>query len=453
MVPTRLVTFTSCGRSLYSHISLRNLSAEENLDRAQKSPGYASQVLQLVASSDGVDPNVRQAAAVHFKNTVKKGWDLEDARENGITIDENERQTVKTHLVQLMCSTPVLIQVQLSESISLIAKTDYYSNWQNLLPELVRQFSSTDQNVVNGVLKTANSIFKTFRYVERSDALYDVILYTLRGVQAPLLSLLQQTGSAIQALQHDPVQLKPRFETLRLIYRIAFSLNFQDLPEYFEDHMGEWMEESAKYLQPKIFPVLDDPDEELEPGPLDKVQAAIINILSHYAEKDEEVFVEKYVSNFTSLVGALLLSVTSKPKHDILATTSIRFLTGLMAKPMHNNLFKDETTLKNIVLNIIVPNLFFRDSDEERFEDDPHEFMLTEVEGSDSETRRKCSQDCLKTMCRQFESTTHICLERIQSLISEDNWKSKDAAVRINFFSFIPSSMCSHASFLLATSI
>ena len=29
---------------------------------------------------------------------------------------------------------------------------------------------------------------------------------------------------------------------LRTIARIFFSLNWQDLPEYFEDHMAEWME-------------------------------------------------------------------------------------------------------------------------------------------------------------------------------------------------------------------
>ena len=37
-------------------------------------------------------------------------------------------------------------------------------------------------------------------------------------------------------------------ESLRLICRIWFSLNWLDLPEYFEDHMKEWMDEFAKFL-------------------------------------------------------------------------------------------------------------------------------------------------------------------------------------------------------------
>ena len=39
----------------------------------------------------------------------------------------------------------------------------------------------------------------------------------------------------------------------------------QDLPEYFEDHMGEWMEGFAKLLEFK-YDALVDADEELTPG-------------------------------------------------------------------------------------------------------------------------------------------------------------------------------------------
>ena len=62
-------------------------------------------------------------------------------------------------------------------------------------------------------------------------------------------------------------------------------------------------------------------------------------------------------------------------------------------------------------------------------------FILTEIEGSDSESRRKCSRDLLRAMCRQFEAqTTAICSEHITSMLGEfasDNnkWTAKDTAV------------------------
>lgn len=46
---------------------------------ATKSSGHHLEVLRLIASMDGpnANPAIRQAAAVHFKNIVKKGWDAE----------------------------------------------------------------------------------------------------------------------------------------------------------------------------------------------------------------------------------------------------------------------------------------------------------------------------------------------------------------------------------------
>lgn len=419
--------------SVHIHITF---TAEARLTADQVSPEHLMNLLRLIQNTDAADASIRQAAAVHFKNTVKKGWDVnnEDGT-SGIVISLVDRNTIKTHLVQLMCTVSSQIQAQLSESISLIATVDYPAQWENLLPELVQRFSSTDPAVVVGVLKTANSIFKSFRDVARCDDLYRTILHSLGHIQEPLLKLFQQIHQEIVALVNDPVQLKPRFEALRLICRIFYSLNYQDLPEYFEDHMKEWMEGFGFYLQYQN-PALVDPDEETEPSVIDKVQGAIIQNLSLYTSKDEEEFTP-YLPHFTKLVWGLLMQVSAMPKHDTLATTSIRFLSSLVQKQMHIHLFQGEGTLREIVLKIVIPNLTFRESDQERFEEDPSEYMVTEVEGSDSESRRKCSQDLLSAMCRHFETeATGICNELVVTMLTEfakdpnGQWAAKDAAVR-----------------------
>lgn len=412
-------------------------TAEASLTEAQKSPGFPTEVLKIVASSDGTDLALRQAAAVHFKNAIKMGWDVnrEDGNE-GIVITENDRSLIKSHLVQLMCTVPPKIQAMLSESISLIAEVDYPKNWANLLPELVQQFNSADPTVVVGVLKTANSIFKPFRHVERTDALYEVIIYTLNIIAAPLMALFKQLGQAVQSLANDKAQLLPRMEALCLICRIVYSLNFQDLPEFFEDHMADWLADYKIYLTYQN-PLLTDADEEEQPSPIDKLQAAIIDILSLYTGKDEECFMG-FLPEFTKLVWILLMNVTYHKKHDVLATKSIKFLSSLLEKEMHKQLFQNQSTLREIVLKIVIPNLTFRQSDEERFEDDPREFIVTEVEGSDSESRRKCSQVLLRAMCRHFETeTTAICAEHVGSMLTEygadpnKNWAAKDAAIHL----------------------
>lgn len=404
------------------------------MSEAWKRPEHPLEVLRLIASAD-CSPPARQAAAVHFKNLVKNGWDESKDEEDrkGIVVSPADRDTIKNNVVELMCTVPRSIQAQVSESISLIAEVDFPANWKTLLPSLVQKLNSNDMAVVNGVLATANSIFKSFRYVQRSNELYEVILYCLGEFQQSLLMLFLQTSQAIDSYANDAQQLAPRFEALRLMCRIFFSLNYQDLPEFFEDHIKEWMEAFAKFLQYKN-PILVDESEEDEPGPVDKLQAAIIENLKLYADKDEECFIE-FLPNFAMLVWNNLMSLSIYPKHDPLVTTSIKFLSSLVEKKMHNHLFQSDETLKQIVTNIVIPNITVRESDEEKFEDDPQEFIVTEIEGSDSESRQKCSRDLLRAMCRQFEEqTTTLCKQHISEMLGQFNadkskWQAKDTAV------------------------
>lgn len=358
---------------------------------------------------------------------------LQEDERRGIVISADDRITVKKHLVELMCTVPPQIQAQVSESISLIAAVDFPEKWQYLLPELVQKMQSPDLAVVNGCLMTVNAIFKRFRYVQRSDELYSVLIFALNHIQEPLLIMFVQTGKQIEASQNDPQRLAQLCESLRLMCRIFFSLNFQDLPEYFEDHMKEWMDEFARYLQYSNQLLVDD-DEENDASPIDKLQAAVIENLRVYADKDEEPFLP-FLPDFTKLVWNRLMGLSKYPKHDRLTVSSIKFLSSLVEKMMHKNLFQEQSTLEQIVTSIVIPNLMVRETDEEKFEDDPQEYILTEIEGSDSESRRKCSRDLLRAMCRQFEAqTTQICSKHIADMLAQfgrdpSQWAAKDTAV------------------------
>ena len=347
-------------QSLSPDASIRK-NAENALLTSQSSVGHALTVLRLVASNDAADGPVRQAAAVHFKNMVKKGWapDEHDDDAKKYYVPDSDRDLIKNHLVELMCTVPPQIQAQCSESISLIASCDFPSKWDNLLPDLVSRFGNTDWSVVNGVLVTANSIFKRFRYVQRSDALYADILYVLGRIQEPLTQLFISINSQLDGLSQNATELTYRLTALRTICRIFYSLNYQDLPEFFEDHMKEWMAGFAKHLE-YTNPLLVDEDEETEPGPIDVLQAAVVENLNLYGSKDEEPFLP-YLPKFTTLVWNLLLRVSSHSKHDALATTSIRFLSSLVGKLMHRALFQEEGTLREVFAKIVIPNLMIRE--------------------------------------------------------------------------------------------
>lgn len=416
---------------------------------AAKQPSYVQIVLQLISTPSGPqDMVIQQAAAVHFRNVIKKAWvppeNLDEDQEdlsNGIRLDANVRAMIKEHLVQLMVTTPPSIQAQLSSAISIIAETDYHQNWQSLLPSLVAQLDGTDLHTIMGVLKTANAIFKMFRDVPKSDPLFAVIVYTLNGIAYPLTKLMQQLGAQVaspQVMQNERA-LEEHLEAIRLICRIVYSLNWQDLPECFEDNMGVWMTEFNKYMQVGIFTILENED---EPSVLDKLQVAIVEIWGIWADKDEDVFVEKYLTGCTKLVWDRLVSLTSSSKDDVLATKSMKFLSNLVIKQMYAHIFKPE--LERMVEKIVIPNLTFReDVDEGRFEENPFDYILTEIEGSDMESRRRCAQDLLTSMNRNMEQETSvICLRWVQNLLqlsasNPSQWAAKDAAVRTCFLSCI----------------
>ena len=69
---------------------------------------------------------------------------------------------IKATLPGLMLSTPPLVQAQLSEALSIICSHDFPNHWPTLLPELVGRLQEgrADLATLNGVLATANSIFK-----------------------------------------------------------------------------------------------------------------------------------------------------------------------------------------------------------------------------------------------------------------------------------------------------
>lgn len=62
------------------------------------------------------------------------------------------------------------------------------------------------------------------------------------------------------------------------------------------------------------------------------------------------------------------MKVSAGKHHDIVATTCIKFLTLVVGKQIHKDLFGSEATLTEIIQKIAIPNITMRAADEELFE-------------------------------------------------------------------------------------
>ncbi|KMT06992.1 hypothetical protein BVRB_6g153240 [Beta vulgaris subsp. vulgaris] len=417
-------------------------SAEASLSEAVEQPNYGLAVLTLIRTP-GVGEEIQQAAAVNFKNYLKARWaPMARRSEPNVPlpnpIPEDEKKLIKEHIVTLMLESTPRIQAQLSEALVVIGKHDFPREWTELLPMLntrLQQALSEGGNyaAINGILGTANSLFKKFRHGYGTNDLRLDLRYCLDNFALPLLQLFSHTASLIDSGISSgaaAANLKPLFEAQRLCCRIFYSFNFQELPDLFEDNMGSYVNIFGTYLT-TTYPVLEQGG---EMALVDNLRAAICEILTLYIARTEEPF-EKYVGQFEKAVRTLLVIVSASSGRDHLAITAIKFLTMVSSMAHHYKLF-DEASLDVICRNIVIPNVMLREEDEELFEFNYIEFIRRDMEGSDVDTRRRAACELLKGIATHYrEKVAPMVNSVIQSMLTTcgenpaANWKYKDSAI------------------------
>ena len=168
-------------------------TAEAALGRESEKPGYSLALLHIV-SSDSYPDAVRLSSALAFKNFLRPNW----ADEFGnYRLPENEVAAIKSEIVGLMAAVPGKIRAQLGEAISIIADSDFWERWSTLMDDLVSRLTREDAAVNSGVLQVAHSIFRRWRPLFRSDALFTEINHVLSKFGAPFLELLANVDQAI----------------------------------------------------------------------------------------------------------------------------------------------------------------------------------------------------------------------------------------------------------------
>ncbi len=417
-------------RTLSPQYEIRK-QAEDYLESVEGTQNYAILLLQL-AESQEIESHIRLAASITFKNFVKRNWRIVDDMPNKIT--DVDRGLIKKHIVNLMLKAPEGIQKQLSDAITKIGHEDFPQKWSELIEEMVEKFKSGDFHAINGVLRTAHSLTKRYRYEFKSQELWTEIKIVLDSLAQPLTELLSSTMQVSAANAQNKEALAILFSSLLLICKIFYSLTYQELPDHFaEEALKPWMEHLHSLLvtDNKLLDIEDDD----EAGPLELIKSQICAIASMFAQKYDEDFTS-FLPNFVQSVWNLLVTTDTKPKHDLLVSTAIEFLASVIERPTYKALFEDENMLRNICQNVIVPNMQFRDSDEELFEDNPEEYLRRDLEGSDVGTRRYSATNLIRGLCKYFEQpVSQILTAYIVTLLEEyqrdptKNWKSKDTAL------------------------
>ena len=219
---------------------------------------------------------------------------------------------------------------------------------------------------------------------------------------------------------------------MSLIVRLMYDLSVHDLPPQFEDQLPAITSLLLKYLtyNNMLLATADDTDA----GPLEHVKAGIFEVLELWVQKYEEDF-GKYVGPFIESSWNFLTNIGLEVKFDILVSKALQFLTAVTKSVEHVQAFREESTLSQVIERVILPNMTIRESDMELFEDEPIEFIRRDLEGSDSDTRRRAATDFLRGLMAKFETlVATVVLKYVEHYFSDYtknpsvNWKSKDTA-------------------------
>lgn len=407
--------------------------AEQLLQSNEDKEGYSILLLNLISRED-LAITIRIAGSIAFKNFIKRNWAVSDDNVNVNKISETDRGTVRNAIVNMMLHSPEQIQLQLSDAVSIIGREDFPKKWPGLLDEMLTQIQASDGNfhIINGVLRTAHSLFKRYRHEFKSQELWTEIKYVLDRFAKPFTDLFVATIELAKN-QSNVQNLKIIFSSLVLCSKIFYSLNAQDLPEFFEDNISVWMDNFLVLLS--IDNKLLHTEESEEVGLLEQLKSQICDNIGMYAQKYNEEF-QGFLPQFVQTVWNLLINTGNEPKYDLLVSNAMNFLSIVADRNQYQDLFKAENVLDSISSKVIIPNMEFRQSDEELFEDNPEEYIRRDIEGSDVDTRRRAACELVKALSKYFEAQiTQIFLQYINAMLEsfatnpQAFWKRKDAAI------------------------
>lgn len=409
-----------------SNDTIQRKSAEEQLKKMETIEGFSVVLLSLL--TEKIENPIKLSCAIQLKNLVKRQW---NSIINESLLKKGDRDIIKTKIISLMLQVEGPTRLQLSETVNLISTSDFYKEWPNLLEELVDKLKTSDLSIIEGVLNTCHSIFKKYRDQYETEEFVDHINYIIKGFGSIMKDLYVHLTGSIEKNQSNERGLKQIFICIEYLTEIFYTLNCVNLPGFFEENITDFMNIFDKILN--YHNQLIDDVSESKPDVLIRVKTVICETLNIYMEKYLEEF-EPFVDGFAKTIWNLLTKTSQAMNYDSLISKSLYFLTIVSKGPKHK-MFGNENTLKLICEQIIIPNISLRKEDVEIFEDDETEYIRRDIEGSDSDTRRRSASELVQGLSSSFdESVTKILLSRVHALLSQykenpKNFKLKDTAI------------------------
>ncbi|MCQ2818638.1 MAG: hypothetical protein MJ252_15325 [archaeon] len=383
------------------------------------------------------DINLKKAAAVFLKDYIRDYW--MDNTDPALAspqkcLSPQVKESFKQNVLGLLLQAhPSLYPIIIEMILTVVHSAGGYLNiWPNLMSSLSQILQEGNYSKSLQIYYLITKTIKRYHYESKTEELFNEIQNTL-DIICPRLTL--DAGNILTMLENQQVggdNLKNALIIMKRIFDIFYSLNYQDFPAYFEDHLQDWMNYLAKSLQLNI-PNLDPEQTEW----MKKLKAKTLKCLNLYFSNYYDDF-SQYAPHFYPMVWEYLQGVSGNDDFSVLEKQlleffNINFKTGRLTQ-------MQDQQLQTLIDKLIIPNLQISDKESEMFEDTPMEFIKAEFEETDMDSNKYYAMGLLQNIAEAnqnlISSTIQPMIQRfLQEYESNRNalFKKKISAINLIF--------------------
>ena len=371
--------------------------------------------------------NLRISASIFLKNYIQDYF--YDSSNNAILnkhkiMDENSKAYFKENILQLLLNIDYNLLPHIIEMIKIVVQNanGYLVIWPNLMNFIGDVLNKHDMSKSKFIYQLITKIIKRYHLESKSQPLFREIINTMKYICQPMtedaLNIIKFFNNYDQNNKNDELMIQC-LQMMNKIMSIFYSLNYQDFPEFFEDHLEEWI---TILNDTVLLPNKNSNMNTINKNLLDlviKLKAKTLkNINLYYYNYYEDV--KNYIQQFSSSVWTVMCTCKTNDNFSKLMKELLDFFKcGFQMRRM-NNLNMDQ--LNQIIENIILPNMVLSEKEKEEFLDNPVEFLKIEFEEYDMSSNKYFSINLLQLIISNYPDVNkQIIVPKINSFLEEYN--------------------------------
>ena len=363
-------------------------------------------------------------------------------------MNETLKNYFKENILTLMLNVENSILPHIIEMIKIVVQNanGYLIIWPKLMDFIGEILEKHDSSKSRHIYDLITKIIKRYHIESKSDSLFREIIYTMDKICKPMtddaINIIKFFNNYDNNNSSNNEIMTQCLQMMNKIMSIFYSLNYQDFPEFFEDHLNEWITILNDTL---LLPNKTADISKIDPSFRDmilKVKAKTLkNINLYYSNYYEDI--EQFAQGLCSSVWTLMCkSIIVTDGYSKLMKELLDFFKSGFQMGKFGNLKIEQ--INQIFEYIISPNLSMTLQEKQDFEENPVEFMKIEFEEYDMSSNKYYSINLLQIIISNFpEVNKNIIVPKIAALLNDynidknKNWNNKILAINLLFASCI----------------